>query len=377
MMSEGAVPAGGSRLFSPLTLRGVTLRNRVVVSPMAMYSAQDGIADDFQLVHLGRFALGGAGLIFMEATAVDADARITPGCLGLWNEAQRDAAARIVRFLHNQGAAAGIQIGHAGFKGSSQAPWQGGAPLTAGGWGTVAPSPQPFDAGWPAPHALSVEDLAAIVDGFRAAAARAASAGFDVIELHCAHGYLLHAFLSPLSNRRDDAYGGSLANRMRLPLEVARAVRQAWPQERPMFVRISAVDGIDVGWSLDDSIAFARELKALGIDVVDCSTGGLRVAREAQVPAREPGFQVPYAATVRRGADIPTVAVGMIRTPAQAEEILASGAADLVALAREMLFDPNWAAKAAVELDGATGWRLWPQAFRYWLERRARQLART
>ena len=343
---------------------------------MAMYSAAGGQTADFHLVHLGRFALGGAGLVFMEATAVNAAGRITQGCPGVWDDAQAAVLARITDFLHTHGAAAGIQLLHSGFKGSSQRPWEGGAALGTDGWQTASPSEDPFAEGWPPPQALSTDEIAALVEDYRAAARRVLAAGFDVIELHCAHGYLLHAFLSPLSNRREDDYGGSLENRMRLPLEVARAVREIWPADRPMFVRISAVDGIDVGWRIEDSIAFAKALAALGVDVVDCSTGGLRIDRDSQVPARSPGFQVPYASRIRREAGVRTVAVGMIRDAAHAEQILANGDADLVALAREMLFNPNWAAQAAVELQGSAGWALWPQPFRYWLERRARQLGK-
>lgn len=377
-MAAAPEPAPGpaSRLFAPLTLRGLTLRNRIVVSPMAMYSAAEGVAADFHLVHLGRFALGGAGLVFMEATAVSAAGRITPGCLGLWSDAQTDAARRIVDFLHAHGAAAGIQLVHSGFKGSSERPWAGGTPLKAGAWQTVAPSADPFDKGWPTPHALSELEIAGLIEDFRAAARKAAAISFDVIELHCAHGYLLHEFLSPLSNQREDRYGGSLENRMRLPLEIAEAIRSVWPAARPMFVRISAVDGVGVGWSVEDSIAFARALGRLGVDAVDCSTGGIRIERDKQVPARDPGFQVPYAARIRREAAVATVAVGMIRDSSQAEAIIAEGSADLVALAREMLFNPNWAAQAALELEGDSGWTLWPQQFRFWLERRARQLTR-
>lgn len=369
-------PASMPLLFQPLTLRGVTLRNRVVVSPMAMYSAVEGQTADFHLVHLGRFALGGAGLVFMEATAVNAAGRITQGCPGIWSDHQIGALKRVADFLHAHGAAAGIQLLHSGFKGSSQRPWEGGGPLAEDAWPTVSPSRAPFDKGWPVPLALSESEIELLIEDFRAAARRSLMAGFDVVELHCAHGYLLHAFLSPLSNRREDQYGGTLENRMRLPLAVVRAVREIWPSDRPVFVRISAVDGVGVGWSIEDTVAFARELKAIGIDALDCSTGGLHIDREKQVPARSLGFQVPYAARVRREAGLPTVAVGMIRHPAQAESILANGDADLVALGREMLFNPNWAVQAAVELQGSAGWGLWPQQFRYWLERRARQLGK-
>ena len=375
--AEIQTPASAPLLFQPLTLRSLTLRNRVVVSPMAMYSAVEGQTADFHLVHLGRFALGGAGLVFTEATAVNAAGRITEGCPGIWDDQQSIALKRITNFLHAHGAAAGIQLLHSGFKGSSQRPWEGGGPLAEGAWPTVSPSGDPFDKGWPAPHALSEGEIELLIEDFRAAARRALAAGFDVVELHCAHGYLLHAFLSPLSNRREDQYGGILENRMRLPLAVTRAVREIWPPDRPLFVRISAVDGIGIGWSIEDSVAFARELKAIGVDAVDCSTGGLRIDRERQVFARSPWFQVAYAARVRREAGIPVIAVGLIRQAAQAESILANGEADLVALAREMLFNPNWAAQAAVELRGSAGWALWPQQFRYWLERRVRQLGKS
>lgn len=366
----------GPLLFQPLTLRGLTLRNRVVVSPMAMYSAAGGQTADFHLVHLGRFALGGAGLVFMEATAVNAAGRITQGCPGVWDDAHVGALKPVTDFLHAHGAAAGIQLLHSGFKGSSQRPWEGGAALGTDGWQTVSPSEEPFAEGWPAPQALSTDEIALLVEDYRAAARRVLAAGFDVVELHCAHGYLLHAFLSPLSNKREDDYGGSLQNRMRLPLEAARAVREIWPADQPMFVRVSAVDGINVGWRVEDSVEFAKALAAIGVDVVDCSTGGLRIDRDSQVPARSPGFQVPYASRIRREAGVRTIAVGMIRDAAHAEQILANGDADLVALAREMLFNPNWAAQAAVELQGSAGWALWPQPFRYWLERRARQLGK-
>lgn len=364
----------GPALFQPLRLRGLTLKNRIVVSPMAMYSATDGLFDDFNLVHLGRFALGGAGLVMTEATAVSPEGRITPGCTGLWSETHVEGLSRVARFLHTHGAAAGIQLAHAGWKGSSTRPWEGGGPLTDGAWQTVGPTSQPFDTGWPAPLALDATGIDGIVEAFRAAAKRACAAGFDVVELHCAHGYLLHSFLSPISNTRSDDYGGTREARMRLPLRVAEAVREAWPADKPVFARISAVDGIGVGWSIEDSIAFAAALRQRGIDAIDCSTGGLRIDRAWQVPARDPGFQVEYASAVRKGADIATIAVGLIRDAAQADTIVAEGKADLVALAREMLLRPNWASEAAVELAGASGWAHWPDRYKFWLERRAKVL---
>ncbi|MCR4522197.1 NADH:flavin oxidoreductase/NADH oxidase [Bosea sp. 47.2.35] len=367
-------------LLRPLALRGLELRNRIVVSPMATYSADGGMPSDFHLVHLGRFALGGAGLVMTEATAVTEQGKITPGCLGLWRDEQIAPFRRLTDFLHSYGAAAGIQLGHSGAKGASQRPWHGYGPLGAtdlaargeDAWPLVAASDEAFDAGYETPAALDEAGMGALIGDYCAAAQRAEAAGFDVIELHCAHGYLLHGFLSPLGNKRNDQYGGSLENRMRFPLRLAQALRQAWPSDRPMFVRVSAIDGVDYGWGLADTIAFARALKGVGIDLVDCSTGGMRVPREYGLPARAPGFQVPFSEGVRKEADIATMAVGLIRDPAQAEAILQEGAADLIALGREMLFDPNWAAKATVALAGETGWNAWPQAFGWWLQRRAR-----
>ena len=369
-------------LFEPYQLRGLKLKNRVVVSAMSMYSSLEGFSDDFHLVHIGRFALGGAGLVFMEASAVTPEGRITPGCNGLWSEAQIPALRRITAFLHRFGCAAGIQLGHSGAKGSARRPWDGGAPLDAEDqrvrgeqpWRSVSVSSEPFDSGWPVPDALSETQIEDLVKRYRASARLAREAGFDALELHCAHGYLLHAFLSPLANKRGDQYGGTRENRMRLPLRVAREVRAEWPADRPLFVRISSVDGIGVGWSIEDSIQFAKALAACDVDAIDCSSGGLRVPREQQVSARKPGFQVQFAARLRREVRIPTVAVGLILEPQQAEDILRRGEADLVSLAREALFNPNWAAQAALSLVGPAGWQLWPEQFRWWLERRARQI---
>lgn len=372
-----------SLLLQPASLRGVTLRNRVVVSPMSQYSSAEGFVDDFHLVHLGRFALGGAGLVIMEATAVTRQGRSTDGCNGIWMDAHVPGLRRIADFLHAQGAAAGIQLGHGGPKGSTQRPWHGGLSLKAAdalerkefGWPVVSSSDAPFDEGYDTPHALSEAELDVLVDDFRRAARRSREAGFDVVEVHCAHGYLLHSFLSPLLNRRTDRYGGSLENRMRLPLRVVEAVRSETPDQRALTVRISAVDGIDVGWSIHDSVAFAIELRKLGVDAVACSSGGVKLAKGQVLVSREPGFQVPFAEHVRREAGVPTIAVGMIRTARQAEEILQRQQADFIALGREMLVNPNWAAEAALELHGQRGWSLWPEQFRWWLERRARQLA--
>lgn len=370
-------------LLQPTSLRGVRLRNRVVVSPMSLYSSSEGFVDDFHLVHLGRFALGGAGLVIMEATAVTRQGRSTEGCNGIWLDAHVPGLRRIADFLHANGAAAGIQLGHAGPKASTQRPWHGGLSLGPAdaqarqefAWPIVAASDQPFDEGFDTPHALSEAELDVLVDDYRRAARRASEAGFGVVEVHCAHGYLLHAFLSPLLNHRTDSFGGSLENRMRFPLRVIQAVRGEIPDERAVTVRISAVDGIDVGWQIEDSVAFSRALKQLGVDAVTCSSGGVKLAKGQVLVSREPGFQVPFAEQVRLEAGMPTIAVGMIRTAQQAEKILQQGQADFVALGRELLVNPNWVADAALELQGPQGWGLWPEPFRWWLERRARQLA--
>jgi 2,4-dienoyl-CoA reductase-like NADH-dependent reductase (Old Yellow Enzyme family) len=371
-------------LFEPISFRGVTLRNRVVVSPMAMYSSHDGFADDFHLVHLGRFALGGAGLVFIEATAITSQGRITAGCNGLWLDAQVPALKRITDFLHRFGSAAGMQLAHSGWKGSTRRPWHGGTRLdeedvTLRGeraWPIVSAGDESFDGLEPGPTALSTSDLSALLEQYRAATRRAIAAGFDVLEIHAAHGYLLHSFLSPIANKRDDRYGGSIENRMRFPLHVVEAVRAEWPADKPLFVRISAVDGVDVGWAIEDSVTFAKKLAARGVDLVDCSTGGMKLPRDKNLVARTPGFQVPFAARIRKEAQIATMAVGLILEPKQAEAILASDQADLVAFAREMLADPNFAAQAALALEGPAGWDLWSDRYRYWLERRAKTLKR-
>ena len=381
--TAGAGEAAAIRLFEPLTLRGMTLKNRIVVSPMSMYSSHEGFSDDLHLVHLGRFALGGAGLVITEATAVSRDGRITHGCNGIWLDAQVPNLRRVTDFLHRFESAAGIQLGHSGPKGAGQRPWHGNGPLGSEDaakrrelpWPIVSASSLPFDDGYATPRALTEVDMDGLVLDYRGAARRAREAGFDVIELHCAHGYLLHAFLSPLLNNRGDKYGGNLENRMRLPLRVAEAVRSEWPDDRPLFVRISAVDGVGVGWSIEDSIAFTNELAARGVDAIACSSGGAKLARGQVLVSRERGFQVPFAAQIRKATGVPTIAVGMILEPQQAEDVLRAGDADLIALGREMLLNPNWAAQAAVALRQSAGWQEWPQQYGWWLERRARQLA--
>jgi len=342
-------------LFTPLSLRGVEFRNRVFVSPMCQYSADEGFANDWHLVHAGSRAVGGAGLVIVEATAVAPTGRISPDDLGLWSDAQIEPLARMARFVKAQGAAVGIQLAHAGRKASTASPWAGGKPVAEadGGWTPVAPSPIPFGPGYAEPRELSTGEIDRVIEEFAAAARRAAAAGFDVVELHAAHGYLLHEFLSPLTNARADAFGGSIENRMRFPLAVAQRLREAWPASLPMFVRISATDWVDGGWALDDSLAFARRLAAIGVDLVDCSSGG--AVASAKIPVA-PGFQAPFAAAVRREAAVPTGAVGMITSPEQAEQILATGQADAVLLARELLRNPYWPLVAARRLGATVDW---------------------
>ena len=332
-------------LFAPLALRSVTLRNRMAVSPMCQYSAAEGRANDWHLVHLGARAAGGAGLVIAEATAVEARGRISPADLGLWEDAQIEPLARIVRFVEAQGAAAGIQLAHAGRKASTHAPWDG--------WEAVAPSPIPFAEGHPTPAALDEAGLRGVVAGFVAATRRAHAAGFRVVEVHAAHGYLLHQFLSPLANRRTDAYGGGFENRTRLVREVVAAVRGAWPEALPLLVRISATDWVEGGWDIDQSVELCRALRGLGVDLVDVSSGGQ--VPNARVPVG-PGYQTAFAARIRREAAIATGAVGMIIAPEQADHVIRSEQADLVLLARELLRDPNFPLRAARALGREGPW---------------------
>ena len=371
-----------SLLLMPLALRGVELRNRAVISPMCQYSAIDGVANDWHFAHLARFALGGAGLIFAEATAIHRDGRITHGDLGLWSDAQIPPLRRIAAFLKDMGSVPAIQLAHAGRKASMQRPWHGNGPLDESDrargdapWRIVAPSALPLDAGWLTPSELDRDEMAMLREHWRAAALRALEAGFEVVEVHGAHGYLLNTFLSPLTNRRGDAYGGDRAGRMRFPLEIAATVRAVWPQDRPVFFRVSAVDGIEGGSTIEDTVALARALKALGVDVVDCSSGGLAGSATAARVPRGPGFQVPFAERVRREAEIKTMAVGLILDGAQAEAVLQAGQADLVAIAREALYDPNWVLHAEMALTGGdVDFGRWPVQAGWWLERRARGL---
>ncbi len=360
-----------THLFSPITFRDITLSSRIVVSPMCEYSSTDGFANDWHLVHLGSRAVGGAGLVFTEAAAVLPEGRITPNDLGIWKDEHIAHLARIVDFLHSQGARAGIQLAHAGRKASMQRPWEGErllSPEEAGWTNVAAPSAIAFSDRYAQPQALDAAGIAEVKLAFAAAASRAVTAGFDILELHAAHGYLLHEFLSPLSNQRSDIYGGSFENRIRLLVETVDAVRAEIPAGMPLFVRISAVEWTDGGWDLDQSVALARILKQHGVDLVDCSSGG-NVAG-ATIPTG-PGYQVPFAARIRSEADIATAAVGQITSPAQADQIIRDGNADLVLLAREMLRNPYWPLHAADALGATIAWR--PQYLRAHLPRTPRQ----
>jgi 2,4-dienoyl-CoA reductase-like NADH-dependent reductase (Old Yellow Enzyme family) len=342
-------------LFEPLVLRGLRFPNRIAVSPMCQYSAPEGRATDWHLVHLGGLAQGGAGLVFTEAAAIAPEGRISAQDLGLWNDGQVEPLERAVRFVKNQGAIAGVQLAHAGRKAGTQPPWLGGGVLTPeqGGWQSLAPSTVPFDEGWPMPQALDQAGLQQVKADFRAAALRALAAGFQVVEIHAAHGYLLHQFLSPLANRREDAYGGSFENRIRLLCEVVETVRAVWPENLPLMVRISATDWAEGGWDPRQSVALARILRPLGVDLVDCSSGGM--VPRAHIPLA-PGYQVPFAADIRQETGMPTGAVGLITEPAQAQAIVAEGQADLVFLGRELLRDPRWPLRAAKDLGAVIPW---------------------
>lgn len=333
-------------LFDPLVLRDVILRNRVGVSPMCQYSSDDGLASDWHLVHLGSRAVGGAGLVMVEATAVEARGRISPQDMGIWSDAHVAPLERVARFVAGQGAAAGIQLAHAGRKASTSRPWEGDRPLAdaEGGWPVIGPSAIPFRDDWRVPAAMTEADIASTLAAFRAATARAREAGFTWIELHAAHGYLCHSFYSPLSNRRDDAYGGSFDNRIRFTIEAFRAVRSEWPERLPVAVRLSCSDWTEDGWTIEDSVSLARRLKQEGADLVDCSSGGN--VSGAKIPSGA-GYQVPFSEAVKRGAGIPTAAVGLITDPMQADQIVRNGQADLVLLARAELADPYWPIHAA------------------------------
>jgi len=353
-MPAQPLPASAS-LFEPLALRSITLRNRIVLSPMAQYSAVDGVAGDWHFVHYGSRAAGGLGGIIVEVTSVLPEGRISPGDLGLWRDGQIEPLARVAALVAARGATPGIQIGHAGRKACTAVPWEGGraVPLEAGGWVPAAPGEEPFGPAYHAPRAMTLADLEAVVEAFGAAARRAHRAGFRFLEIHAAHGYLVHQFLSPLVNRRADRYGGPFESRTRLALEITRAVRAAWPEELPLWVRLSATDWAERGWGLEEAVRLASLLRDEGVDVVDCSSGGA-VAHQ-QVPLA-PGFQVPFAERIRREVGVRTGAVGLVTEPAQADAILRGGHADVVLLGRAMLRDPYWPLHAALALGVEGPW---------------------
>jgi len=362
-----------SRLMSPFESRGVVARNRVVISPMLQYSARDGVADDGHLVHLGRFAMGGAGIVFTEAVAVEAHGRITYGDLGLWRDDQIAPLRRIARFIRANGAIPAVQLAHAGRKAGTQRPWQGHGPLSDADrehgeppWQPVAPSPVAANPARWVPREIAAHEIAGLLGAWRDATRRAVAAGFEIVEIHAAHGYLLHTFLSPSSNVRTDAYGGTFEGRCRLVLEVAEVVRAAWPQDRPVFVRLSAVD--EAGWEIADTLRLAMQLKARGIDLIDCSSGSLYDSSTANSRLKRGyGYQVPFAAAVRSEVGIATMAVGLIVDPVQAEAILERGQADLIAIGREALFDPNWTLHAQARLSPDEGHDAWPIQHGWWL----------
>jgi 2,4-dienoyl-CoA reductase-like NADH-dependent reductase (Old Yellow Enzyme family) len=370
------LPAVETLLFCPLSLRGVLLRNRVVVSPMLTYLAEGGLPGDEHLVHYGRFATGGAGLVFVEATKVDPRGCSTTKDLGLWSDAFIAPLARIARVIQAGGAAAGIQIAHSGRKARRSLPWEGNQPLAACPgvaqdqvWTLIGPSAVAHSPQCEVPVAMSAADIKAQIEAWGAAAARADAAGFDVLEIQAAHGYLIHQFLSPVANRRSDGYGGSLDNRMRFAVDVVRRVRESWPADKPLFFRLSAVD--DMGWTIENSVVLAALLKTHGVDVFDCSSGGIADQVTGAVPVAY-GYQVPYAQRIRAGADVMTMAVGLIIHARQAEEILAEGCADLVAIGREMLHNPNWAFNAAEKLGIPAPFSLLSQNAEFWLKKRSR-----
>ena len=378
-----------TKLFSPLKIRGVTLPNRIVLSPLCMYSANEGVATDWQFAHLSTFARGKTGLIFAEATAVEARGRITPGCLGIWTDEQAEALIPVTSFIEKMGCVPGFQLAHAGRKAGTKTPWNGGTPLDeedikAGNapWDIIAPSDVPVAEGWVIPKAMDENDIKEIVKAFSDAAKRAVKAGFKVIEIHSAHGYLLHSFLSPLANKRNDEYGGDINGRMKLLLQVVDAVRDVIPEDMPLFCRISAVDGLKNGWEIEDSVILAKKLEEHGVDVVDCSAGGISGAPLFRVNKlgkpmktnmdRGPGFQVPYADKVKNEAGIKTMAVGVIVDPNQAEKILQEEKADLIAVGRELMYNPFWTLHAAQALNADPEFSMWPEQYKWGVNRRGK-----
>ncbi len=371
-------------LLSPLTIRDVTLKSRIVISPMATYSAVEGLANDWHLAHYGRLALGQPASLMVEATAVTAQGRITNGDLGLWSSAHIPPMRRLVDFMKAQGVVPSIQLAHAGRKGSMQRPWHGNGPITdadkARGdkvWDIVGPTAEPMDEGFIAPHALAADELKSLAGQWGDAAKRAIDAGFEIVEIHNAHGYLVHQFLSPISNKRNDAFGGDFDGRTQFPLMIVEAVRAAVPKGTPVFLRVSAVDGIDGGWSMDDTVAYAKLLKERGIDLVDCSSGGLKGSATTARIKRTWGFQVPFAERVRKEAGVLSMAVGLILDPHHAEDVLQNGGADLIAIGREALVNPSWPqmAEIALGVKPSDAMDRWPEQYSWWLKHRETALA--
>lgn len=362
-------------LFTPMTIRGVTLPNRTVLAPMVQYRARGGVPGDFHMVHLGKFALGRFGIVMTEATSVEARGRVTHGCPGIWDDLQIPAWKRITDYIRAEGSVSAMQLAHAGRKAATHRAQENTDPYPPEmAWPVVGPTGDAFAPGQHVPKALTAEEIGGIVQAFADGARRADAAGFDIVEIHAAHGYLLASFLSPISNTRNDQYGGDRAGRMRFPLEVTRAVRSVWPAHKPLFFRVSALDGAD-GWNLDDTVALALELKSLGVDVVDCSSGGLTGSSTAAPIPRYRGFQVPFAAAVKK-AGVPSMAVGLILDGPQAEAILQAGDADLIAIGRQALYDPFWALHAAEALGCDPGFGMWPDEYGWWLAKRSQTLVR-
>lgn len=369
-------------LFTPFQLRGVTFKNRIAISPMSQYRALDGHANDWHMVHLGRFALGGAGLVYVEATAVEADGRRTHGDLGLWDDTQIDGLKPITGFIEKEGAVPGIQLGHAGRKASERRPWHGETPVDSedvfergeAPWTAVAPSVIPYADGWPEPAELTEVDIERTIQSFGEAARRAEQAGFKIIEVYAAHGFLVHQFLSPIANRRTDRWGGSAENHARFAVEVAKSIRANWPEEYPLAFRLSATDWLDGGLEVENTVKIAGALKQVGVDMIDCSTGGIGGRERPRRMKIEQGFQVPFAAEIRDKADIATMAVGFLWDAQHCEDLIAAGQADMIALAREVLDDPNWPLHAAGRLGADENHAMWPIESGWWLMKRQRLL---
>ncbi len=373
-----------THLFSPFTLRDVTFKNRIAVSPMSQYRALKGDANLWHVVHLGRFAMGGAGLVYTEATAVEVDGRRTHGDLGLWDDSQIKELRRVAEFIENEGSVPGIQLAHAGRKASERRPWHGETPVDAEDvaerkeepWNAIAPSAIPYADGWPTPLEMSEDDIQRVISAFGAAARRSHEAGFKIIEVYAAHGFLIHQFLSPIANQRTDQWGGSAEGRMRFALKVAESIRANWPEDYPLAFRLSATDWLDGGLEVADTIEISKALKEVGVDMIDCSTGGIGGKDRPRRMIIEQGFQVPFADQIRSEADIATMAVGFLWDAKTCEEHIARGKADMVALARELLDDPNWPLHAAAELGADENHTMWPVEAGWWLMKRDRLLTK-